>query len=690
MTAQENKSVTPRADRAFRFFVDGDEFFPGAGSRLHYASQAVDTLTLVDVPDGLLTSSAVVSVTYRDTCVFQGTVEQIVDKHGRGDTRSNDVTCQGPWGKMQRLVFRQQWGFARGDTSVVFKSSRVILNQSPAGIAYTQAEQLNEIVAYGAAKCGYAYAAANVEGKSINLPLDETRDVTVAAAIQRELKFFPKTVVRFDYAENPPAIHIHEPSGMDASYVASMPKTARQYEYNAHPITGVYLYTADSTLQVNGVTMTETAQKYPSDADPEDIDCMSAYIPLAPSSGSTSWARFEAEGEEIGTAYQYKAWWMARHPRLANVAEANIVLTEIRRSNTDYNYIAAATTEELAAAGLHSKICRFSCKAKIDTGDDVEEEIYLTMDYLTTDAVPGNSYTWQTGSSYTAGETIPEGLAEAIFRQRSGALKNETTTIRLGNAFPVLGDRCDGLILQEYDVDCDTQTASLHFGQPEYLSIDDMRGLLSGFRGRGYASNAPTRMGMGEESSEDGEDKTAKALQPLSSTEFCPGRKLKTTIGGADAGGTINLDPTDLGGAEIKPRSLTVGSAGARSRSGGGGVKILASEDVVLPNGSADVSAGQNGVDVDGKRIYVTVKQPTSGSGEAIVVDLSTTPDTEPTDNDGCCNTHSKDEELDDNDWSNDELGGLDGTGGGGGGGADAGGNSWSGDRCPLTGETED
>ncbi len=586
MTPEENKAVTPRADRAFRFFVSGSEFFPGAGSRLHYASQAVDTLTLVDVPDGLLTARDVVSVTYRDTCVFQGTVEQIIDKHGRGDMRSNDVTCQGPWGKMQRLVFRQQWGFARGDTSVVFKSSRVILNQAPDGTSYTQAQQLQEIVSYGAAKCGYAYAAANVEGKSINLPLDETRDVTVAAAIQRELKFFPKTVVRFDYAENPPAIHIHEPSGMDASYVASIPKTARQYEWNAHPITGVYLYAEDRTVEVNGQTMTEAAQRYPADADPEDLDCLTAYIPLAPSSGSTSWARFEARGEEIGANYQYKAWWKARHPRLANVAESNIVLTEIKRSNTDYGYIADATTEDLAAAGLHAKICRFSCKAKIDTGDDVEEEIHLAMDYLTTDAVPGNTYTWQTGSSFTAGETMPDGLAEAIFEQRSGALKNEAMTIRLGDSLPTLGDLSGGLILQEFDVDCDTQTASLHFGQPEYLSIDDMRGLLSGFRGRGYASNAPTRMGMGEESTEDTGDKTAKALQPLSSTEFCPGKKLKTTVGSTDAGGVIDLDPTDLGGKTIGPHKVIKSSAGGNSRStGADDVYILASADVELEGG---------------------------------------------------------------------------------------------------------
>ncbi len=586
MTANENKATTARANRAFKFYVNGTEFFPGEGTRLHFANQAMDTLSLVNIPHGLLTASDEVTVKYNDTCVFRGTVAQIIDKHSRGDTRVNDVTCQGPWGKMQRLVFRQAWNLPSNNNQITIKSGRVILNQSPIGESYTQSEQLKEILEYAPAKCGYSYEAGNIIGKDICLPLDETRDVTVAAAIQRELRFFPKTIVRFDYSADTPTIHISEPSSSgEASYIASIPKTARQYEYNAHPISGVYLYLSEQTFEVNGETVVESAQKYPDSADPEDLDCLVAYIPLAPSASSTSWAKFHSQSEVIGSISGSNFWRM-RHPRLKDIPLASIEITEAERSSTAYDYIAQSTTEDLAAAGLHSEICRFSCKAKITTDDDIEEEILLTMDYLTTDAKPDTDYTWQTGSSFTAGETLPEGLAQAIYEQRSASLKNETMTIRLGDKFPVLGDMCDGLYLQDFDVDCTSQTASLHFGQPEYLSIDDMRGLLSGFRSRGYAANSPARMGGEDSGEDDGSDATGKCIQPLSSTEFCPGTKSKTTFKSISntSHGNIILDSSKVTSKDKNIEVHTLKYKSSDSETSRTGVQLLSSKDVTLNN----------------------------------------------------------------------------------------------------------
>ena len=60
-----------------------------------------------------------------------------------------------------------------------------------------------------------------------------------------------------------------------------------------------------------------------------------------------------------------------------------------------------------------------------------------------------------------------------------------------------LGDRADGLYLQSFDVDLADLTARLEFGQPEHLSVEDMRNLLNGFRQRGYAENAVLRSSAG-------------------------------------------------------------------------------------------------------------------------------------------------------------------------------------------------
>jgi hypothetical protein len=240
------------------------------------------------------------------------------------------------------------------------------------------------------------------------------------------------------------------------------------------------------------------------------------------------------------------------------VALSAITITEnCRRTGADHDYprIAKSTRGEIEAAGLHCELVRYSCKVKIATADDEEEDIALTMDFLTTDAKT-KTYTWQTGSSSTAGETLPEGLAQAIYEQRAQSLVNERMTVRLGDAFPQLGDAADGLYLQSFEVDVYDLTAQLSFGQPEHLSAEDMKSLLNGFRQRGFATTARLREEAADEDS--GEDDDAPGgIPPIASSEWSPGTKAKTTIKGGD-GGPIELDSSKVTDGAMKVRTLTL------------------------------------------------------------------------------------------------------------------------------------
>ena len=490
MTAAGNMALAKRADRSFRFLKNGvvaDEFHP-ASARLHFASKSTDTLTLGGLPPGLLAAGNTVTVQYRADAnsawatVFSGDVARITDTCGRGDERQHTVVCEGPWGKMSRLVFRQTW--APNVTGASFSSARVILNQAPTGEDYTITQQVQEIANFAAAKCGFSAGTASL-GNTV-LPKDETRDITCAAAIQRELRFFPKKVVRFDYSG--PTLVISEPSTSgNAGYVADVPKTAREYVYNAHPISAVDVYTDDVQIVTgnNNVDRKIAAlshQVYPSGADTSGLDVLHCYVPLARASSHSSWKSLESDTEEI-TSYNLNSnvWWRNKHPRLKDIPLANITISDGDYEPKTYTRIARNTADELAEAGLHSKVAVFTCKCKIATDDDEEEDILLTMEFLTTDATT-RTYTWQTGSSSVAGETLPDGLAEALYRQRAGSLVQERMTIRLADDWPVIGDAADGLVLQEIDVDCGDCTAALSFGQPEALSAEDMRSLLNGRR----------------------------------------------------------------------------------------------------------------------------------------------------------------------------------------------------------------
>jgi len=577
-------SLARRSDRAFRFLKNGtDEFFPGT-ARLHYVSKNADTLTLGGLPAGLLATGDAVIVQYRPdastawTTVFAGDVAKITDRHGRGDDRVQTVICEGPWGKMARLVFRQTWACNAGGAS--FSSARVVLNQSPVGEDYTISEQIQEIADFAASKCGFS--AGSYAIGAVVLPKDESRDLTCAAALQRELRFFPKKIVRFDYSGTTPTLVITEPTTeTDAAYVAAVPKTQRQYEYNAHPITAVDVYTDDVQTvtgddNVDKSILGQTHQIYPTDADTSGLDVLHAYVPLAPGEASTSWKSLDSDTEDI-TAYilNSSVWWRTKHPRLQGVALENITISGGTRSPANYPRIARNTADELEEAGLHSEISHFTCRAKIVTEDDEEEDILLSMDFLTTDALT-RTYTWQTGSSSSAGETLPEGLARALFEQRAGTLVEERMTIRLYDGWPTLGDAADGLVLQDIDIDCGDCTAALSFGQPETLSAEDMRNLLNAFRARGYSFNAPLRA----EGEPDPADTThVGSIKPLSSTEFAPGQKSKTTIKKRN-GGAILLDAAKVpDGSTIDVKTFTrYDSAGNPSQS-----QILGTGDCSFP-----------------------------------------------------------------------------------------------------------
>lgn len=687
MTAAGNMALAKRVNRSFRFLKNGvvaDEFHP-ASARLHFASKSTDTLTLGGLPPGLLAAGNTVTVQYRADAesawatVFSGDVARITDTCGRGDERQHTVVCEGPWGKMSRLVFRQTW--APNVTGASFSSARVILNQAPTGEDYTITQQVQEIADFAAAKCGFTAGAASL-GNTV-LPKDETRDITCAAAIQRELRFFPKKVVRFDYSG--PSLVISEPStSSDAGYVADVPKTAREYVYNAHPISAVDVYTDDVQVVTgnNNVDRKIAAlshQVYPAGADTSGLDVLHCYVPLARASSHTSWKSLESDTEEI-TSYNLNSnvWWRNKHPRLKDIPLANITISDGDYEPKTYTRIARNTADELAEAGLHSKVAVFTCKCKIATDDDEEEDILLTMEFLTTDATT-RTYTWQTGSSSVAGETLPTGLAEALYRQRAGSLVQERMTIRLSDDWPVIGDAADGLVLQEIDVDCGDCTAALSFGQPEALSAEDMRSLLNGFRQRGYAENAPIRAN-GEADASDATP--VGGIKPLSSSEWSPGTKVKTTIKGGAGSGAIKLDASAVDdGKTIETAKLKYTDAEGNEKE----MQILGTEDVEIPSASGVKSLNDAAGDMDvigGGSIRVE----TSGQTIKISYEAGKAPDEDPNADDGLgyCNDVSHDGADNDlGDGNGISASGFGpGIGMGGGESDDGGGNGISSNPC--------
>ena len=222
--------------QTFRYYANGVEFFPDAGTRLKFASRAADVLTVVGVPHGTLEGGDTVTVTYKAstassaTTVFSGTVEQVTESELGGTESYDDAVVSSPWSKLDRLVYQQQWAdLATGGT---VWSSNLVLNQDLNGNSIGFKSQLNEILSFAATRCGFTF---DVLSGGQQLPFDEVRDLTCAQAINRVLRWFPKKIVRFDYSPGTPNLVLAEPTA--AAWISDVDKSSVVRTLNAHPVT---------------------------------------------------------------------------------------------------------------------------------------------------------------------------------------------------------------------------------------------------------------------------------------------------------------------------------------------------------------------------------------------------------------------------------------------------------------------
>ena len=636
--------ITAREDKPFAFYTNGSEFFPAAGARLRFASCDTDTLTLPGLPVGLLGKDDVVTVSYKGTQVFRGTVSTRVERQGRGTDRVEDVTVEGPWGLMARLVFRQEWKV----TGTVGEScSHLILNQSPLGELQNMTAQVREIAEYASDNgCGFSYSENDIDAGDTQLPPDEARDITCAAAIMRTLRFFPQTVCRFDYSSTTPALHVSIPptSPSAASYLAMIPKTQRSYARTSHPVVGVDIATEGFDLVTGNNSVDSTLRKFTHQTAgvQNSIDTLHIFMPLAKGSSSTSWEKLDVETLP-GDTYTSLNFWIQHHPALAgfsttgankvefaNPGETNIFPTSLPIAN---GRLTDTTVGDLRRFGLQAEVVRMTATVKVTTADKVET-LALTLDWVCTNATT-RTYTRQTGSSSTAGETLPEGLAAAILAQRGGDLMVEEVTIRLGDSFPTLGDAdvvtensaTQVLYLQSFDVDCYDLTAQLHFGRPAFLSPEDMRDLLLGFRQRGFASNVPNR---GEPDADDNME-DAGGVQPITSSSIVVSSIEKTTIKKTGSG-TITLDAGKVdSGNTVQVSRLTYKDAEGEEHE----AQIIGTEDVDLVGGGVTSLNGEDGdmsiIGGESIRVY------TDGQTITVSYEEGKSPDDDPND-DGYCN----------------------------------------------------
>lgn len=542
---------------------------PGASPVLKFSNMSPRTFEVPDVPQGYFQTGDVIEVSYGtapDSAekVFRGTLDRRVIHRGRGTEARESATFVDAWGMLERLVYRQEWSVANADGTASLKTStsNVVLNCDSVGSPISMTDQIKAILDYAhRTSADIPYRARDIDAGAQVLPADPTSNITCATAIARTLRFFPKIFACCTAADS---IRVWTPSASDAPWIASAKIISRDKTHTAHPVVGVDIATDAVDVEASGAGGFVRISSHQTAGVVDSVDTLHVFLPLASGSSSSSWETLDCRGH-LESLSEFGGWksigfWIAHHPRLEGMDNSKVRTTDGPKivSGTEYAYITDIPVETLRHFGIQASILHLKCKVTIDLDTETQENVILTMDFVTTNASP-RTYTQSTGSSSSASESLPDGLAQAILDQRSGSLMEEEMSIRLGDRLPSIGDAVDGLYLQNFSVDCYDLTARLHFGHPDYLSAEDMRELLSGFRDRAYSSTAPNRDSADPSEGQVQEPQEGESVKPIAVTEFSPGTYRKLVIKPSNGSGEkINLDSSDLDGQTAKFRDVTI------------------------------------------------------------------------------------------------------------------------------------
>ena len=582
------------------------QIFPES-ALLHFGSLEADTATLSGLPEGTVQPGDTLSITEDSALgysIFVGKVDRIETSRTQTACNLQTVVFANFWRDLERMTFRQIWAIPfSGIPSAQDYSSHIVLNQHQDGKPKSLRASLDEILSYyrTAARAARAqnFAAALMDIPAATLPFDECRDITCAEAIRRILRLFPRVVSVAQYGDFPgtnwePWLQFRS-TGFSGDFqeLGAMTEIARTTE---RTISAVWLEVETVTEFEGGSYRNIQHQEAGTDPNPASPDTFCCSIQRAGTSVSQVRQSYDAITEDLPEDLEDKNWWKSKHPRLANIPIGSITISGAARAGkTALPRIAgnpAGDLHKLSEEGGFAIQCaveQFTCTCTIATEKSVEEEIFLTMDFLMTNAET-KTYRWTQSLETVTAETIPDNLAAAILADRSGSVSSKSLSIPLDidntlNLFSYglpLGCVSDGCVCTAIDLDLGAKTATASFGRPAFRSPDEMLDLLTCFRGKARSRSCWSRA-TGDLSSDCTDQIDHGGIQPLSSTEFAPGQKCLDTITKEDGTvGQIKLDSRELKPSEtvelhtlIYPTANESGNASVDKSA-----KILSSEDI--------------------------------------------------------------------------------------------------------------
>lgn len=478
------------------------------------------------------------------TIFFQGRADMTLA--GEGAREYVTYYILGPWYDFARCVFQQAWkqfsgwstpGDPNSDpTFFTRRTSELFLGMDVEGGYLNTGEQIREAVEW-AATCGINVQVGTID-PAVTIPIYNVRDTTVAEVIQQMLRWTPDTICWFDYSTTPPTFHARSLANLaDVSIdLSNSIKEIRLIPKYDLQLPAVCLrFKAVNTVD-GRPSIVITEQNYPVNATGMELGASVHTIELAGSERNSLYADIESAAVTAKSADLAVRWnWWAnantgKEPSLASVkldprtialTAATITDDEGNEINLDaypYELLDGQVASWMNVGSAPAKVIDASVKAT------VTYDLYrVASGWLKTNAsklliqkgckrelscrvrltnAPSGTYTAL--GSYVAGESVPSGLAQAIYDAHA-SLQYEGTVALVGEEVPsnigmgntvtisIGATTYSRILVQQISENVGRGTMVLSLGPASHLGVPDLIELLRVNRFRLVYNNPATR-----------------------------------------------------------------------------------------------------------------------------------------------------------------------------------------------------
>lgn len=430
--------------------------------------------------------------------VFYGRVVRN-DRIGQAEKEFIHYELEGPWWYLENRAFETPWKVSTGAQE---ERGRVLVFQSTSGARFDIASQLSEVIAFVIVR-GAPFVVGSIS-VGTSPPFEEVEDQTCAELIRHILRWTPDVTSWFDYSVVPPALHIRSRASSPV-----IERTIGQEGFKVLECTprhdlkipGVKaIFEQTDSITIDGVTTTKRKTIRQLAPSPSGVDTWGTLVfTVALSGSSVSFQTQTIKRKEFDL--RQLDFWKEKHPELVGaigpdgtgspvieVSETSAI-QDPRPPLSLFGYDGAELVGGAIPAWLESQVYSTTCKALIsyqftdvNGGIIVQRQRPFAVQIKAT-ALNG---VYSQLVSETAGEAIPDGLAQDIFNstntlQWQGHVVFESAEvsglIHPGHLLNVLGGRAEwgtmAAQVQQVTQSIGTGTTNVMFGPPRHLGPQD-------------------------------------------------------------------------------------------------------------------------------------------------------------------------------------------------------------------------